>query len=478
MDSNSQVTVNISQRAKALLMIGLFCLIATDMLVVYELATAIPAVLGEIGGMNLIALVFTTNMLGSAIMAPVAGSLSSIFGRRRTLIICGMLLTILEPSSALVTNVTQLIVLRGIQGVVSSFALTVTLIVIADVCTPPERAKYLGLYGSVMAAYMIVGSAIGGIITDNFHWRWIFAIVLPVGLVGTFLVYRYMPVIPRDSEGKVDVLGSVVMTVTISLIVFVTVVGGDKYSWSSPIMLSLYLASLIGLVLFVFVEKRASTPIMPMSLFSNPKFVMFFISVFFVTAAAIPAAYYLPLYFQEVRGLSATYAGMLMTSRGVLAVIFSAANGWIISRVKEFRWNALVLVALYCLANVSFSMMGAATPMAVIGVSILVWGLAAGSNNVFLTGTQMTLRHSQIVSAMGVLQLAVTFGGTISNIVIGVLLKNPDFTKGLHNVFLVAVVSLLIVLLLIVVMLLMRNKIYSEDNQVNVTVSEKPEVVT
>lgn len=457
--SNVQGTVNISQRDKVLLIIGLYCFIATAMLVVYEFTTGLPKILGELGGTNLVSYIFTANMLGAAIMSPIAGSLSHIYGRRRVLIAGVILLILMEVSAAFVTSVTQLIVLRGLQGVGGAFAITVSMIVIADVCTPTERAKYLGFYGSLMAAFMIVGPFLGGVIVDNFSWRLIFLSIIPIGLIGLFLVYRFMPVIPKSSESKIDILGSVVMAVTVSLVVLISVLGGQKFGWGSSTMLILYLATIVGLWLFVKVEQRAKTPIMPMSLFANPSFVIFFVAVFLITMASIPAAYYFPLYAQKVRGLSATYAGSLMAFKGIIALVSSAANGWIIALVKDFRWNALVIVLLLAIANFSYSMMDVSTAVVMIGVTMFVWGLSGGYSNVFHIGAQMNLSQTQIVGAMGALQLAVSLGATVGNIVIGIVLKNPDFTKGLQNVFLMGAALTLVVVLLVSVMLV-KNKVF------------------
>lgn len=461
-NSSIQETVKISPRSRILLIIGLYCFISAAQLYALQLSTALPKIVGAIGGMEYLSLAFTAIMMGSAIMSPIAGKLSDLYGRRRVLFIGVIVLFVSEVLGFFVQNIFQLIAISGIQGIGGGFAITVSLIVIADVCSKEERAKYIGYYGSLMAALLIIGPLLGGIIVDNTGWNFIFVALMPICLIGAFLVFKFMPEIPRSTNTKVDYLGSFLMTAAIALIVLVTVFGGKQYPWGSPTIIAMCALALVCILLFIFVEKRSTNPIMSMSIFSNSTFTLCFLACFFIIMASVAASYYFPVYAQKIKGLTPTMSGMFISGKGIVAFFISAFNGWLISRIKEYRWNALVTALILAASLFGFYMMDAQTSMSMIIVAIVFWGLSGASNNIFHIGAQMSLPNTLIVSAMGAMQLAVSLGATFGNVLYGFLLRNPNVSIGIKNVFLSALLLSLLVAILVIVLLLKRGQAHSQ----------------
>ncbi|WP_418791982.1 MFS transporter [Phosphitispora sp. TUW77] len=457
-NSDIQGPVKMSPRSRLLLIIGLYFFISAAQLFALQVSTAIVKIVDTIGGIEYLSVAFTAIMMGAAVMSPIAGKLSDLFGRRRVLFIGVLVLFLSELLGIFVQNIFQFIAIAGIQGIGGGFAITVSLIVIADVCSTEERAKYIGYYGSLMAGLVIFGPLLGGVIVDNFNWNWIFVTLMPFSLIGGILIFKFMPDIPRSENTKIDYLGSFLITAAIVLTVLITVVGGKQYPWGSPTILIMCALAVISFVSFILVEKRSTNPIMSMSIFSNFTFTLCFIACFLIIMAGVAISYYFPVYVQKVRGMTPTDSGMFLACRGVLAFFVSAFNGWVISRIKEYRWNALVTVLLMCAALFSFYMMDAQTSVFMIILTIVFVGLAGAYNNIFHIGAQMSLPNNLIVPAMGAMQLAVAFGATLGNVLYGLFLRTPDIGVGIKNLFLCSFVISLVVVVCIIALLLDRGK--------------------
>lgn len=448
-----------SNRDKRMLIIGIFFLMAATVGCIMMIAVSAPKILADIGGINLIAFVFVAAVLTSSIVSPIAASLGSIFGKRRVMLgtvvwsICTMIL------ASIVQNVSQLIIVMALYGIGSAFITVLGMITIADVCSPEERAYWLGLYGSLIGAMMIAMPLIAGLITDFLSWRWTFLAMIPFALIGFFIVLWFMPVMPKATETKIDIMGSLMFTLAIVSFTGISVLSKNN-SWGSTNMIILYAVIIICIALFVFAEKRAINPIMPMSLFSSPIFRLIFIALILALLAGVPATYYLPLYLQKIRGMSATLSGTFIMGKGVVGLVLSAFNGWMISRVKEFRWNTLVIMILMTVANVMYCMMNPETSIMLIAATVVIWGIGGLYSSVFHIGTQMALPQAQIPAAMGAVNFLVTFGTTVSQIISGIFIKNTNLMEGIHNIFLTAAISGALCVLVVIAMIIQGKKIY------------------
>ncbi|WP_418791585.1 MFS transporter [Phosphitispora sp. TUW77] len=439
MSANVHEPVKITPRAKFLLIVGLFSFISAAQLYAVQLSTALPKIVDAIGGMEYLALVFTAIMMGSAIVSPIAGKLSDLAGRRRVLVVGALVLFASEILGLFVQNMFQLIALSLVQGIGGGFSITVSLIVIADVCTKEERAKYIGYYGSLMAALMIIGPLLGGIIVDNLNWHFIFVTLMVFCLTGFLLMFKFMPEIPKSPNAKIDYAGSLLMTVFIVLVVAVSVLGGKTYPWSSSTILIMIAGAILSLILFIVVENRVSNPIISMSIFTNFTFVLCFVACFLVIMVGVAISYYFPVYAQKVKGLTPTMSGMFISGKGIVAFFISAFNGWLISRLRDYRWNALVTILLLIVSVYGFYLMDVNTSLTFIIAVVVIWGLSP-YNNIFHIGAQMSLPNTMIVYAMSAMQLAVSLGATLGNVLWGVLLRNPDLAMGIKNIFLTSIV--------------------------------------
>lgn len=447
-----------------LLIFGVFLCMELGLMVGGEINVALPRIVAAIGGADLYALIFTVNIATGAIFSPIAGKMSDILGRRATFLGFVWLLFVADLLAGFSQNIYHIIILRAIQGIGGASVVVIGLIIISDVFEAETRAKYIGFYGSLNALTAIVAPIVGGLIVQNISWRWVFFSILPVGLLGIALVMANLPKIPRSQETKIDYPGVTLIAILVSVFVLITSWGGKTYAWGSPTMLILYAVMVVGGVLFYLAEKRSQNPMLPLSLFSHRIFTVCLISLFLSTAAVMSLMFYLPLFAQKVMGLTPTQSGMFITERGLLSLIVSSASGFIVARLKFFKWNAVVATIMLAVALLFFSKLTGQSQISLVIVLAALWGIANGVlTGIFQTGVQMSLPNSQMAVAMGAMQLAVTLGGTAAAAVFGMFLKTPILANGIQNIFLAAGACIFVAFLLLV---LLVHKPSSETSEV------------
>ena len=204
----SRTVEALTYKQKVLLMIGIFLCMELGMMVSSEFSVALPKIIGDIGGAEFYALVFTVNIAASAIVTPIVGKLSDMYGRRQLLIIGILIILISEVlTPLLVSNIYHLMIFRAIQGIGGATTIVVGLIIISDIFDIENRAKFLGFYGSLNALTAIIAPTVGGLFVQYMSWHWVFYSIVPVGLIGLFVIFKYMPEIPRTKNSKFDYMG-------------------------------------------------------------------------------------------------------------------------------------------------------------------------------------------------------------------------------------------------------------------------------
>ena len=333
----NEPTIELSPRAKleilGAILLALF-LFALDQTVV---GTALPVIVTDLNGNSLYTWVVTIYLLTATISGPIYGRLSDLFGRRPIIIFAVSLFLIGSVLCGLSQEMWQLILFRGIQGLGGGAIFPVSLAVVADLYTPAERGKYLGLFGAVFGLSSLLGPAIGGIITDTVGWHWIFFVNVPIGLISLAIIWRLLPAIRRPDAGRnIDYVGAAVFALAITLFL-IGLTNKQTGEWADPAVGGLILAGLAIGVVFLWIESRAADPIVPLALFRIRNFSVSVAAMFLAAFGFFGAIIFLPRWFQTVAGASATESGYSILPL-LFGLIFSAiASGQIVARTGRYK---------------------------------------------------------------------------------------------------------------------------------------------
>jgi EmrB/QacA subfamily drug resistance transporter len=321
-------------------LLGIF-LAALDQTIV---GTALPVIVSELQGNDVYVWAFTAYLLTATISGPIYGKLSDIFGRRIIFTIGVGIFLIGSVLCSLSQEMWQFIVFRGIQGLGAGALFPVALAVIGDIFAPSERGRYQGFFGAVFGVSTLVGPALGGLITDNFGWHWIFLVNVPIGLVVLVVIWRTLPTrIASDVDRHIDYLGAAVLALALVplLIGFTNKQFGE---WTDPDVGGLIALGLLLIPVFVLVEARAKEPILPLRLFGIRDFTASVLAFFLAAMGFFAAVVFLPRWFQVVNGNSATESGYQILPLLLGLIVSAIATGQIVSATK--RYKALTVTAL------------------------------------------------------------------------------------------------------------------------------------
>ena len=399
-------------------MIGVF-LAALDQTIV---GTALPRMITDLGGNDIFTWAFTAYLLTATISGPIYGKLSDLYGRR-PIFLAGI--GIFVAGSVLAgfsTSIEWLIASRAIQGLGAGALFPVALAIIGDIFSPSERGKYLGLFGAVFGVAILIGPAIGGLLTDLASWRLVFFVNVPVAVVAVLLVWRYLPQYHLGGDKvKIDYLGAALFTAAL-VPILVGLTNKQSAEWTDAGVGGLLLLGAVFLAAFVFVESRVEEPIVPLSLFRIRGFSISVVAVFLAAFGFFAAVVFLPRWFQVVEGVSATESGyQILPLLGGL-IVSAIASGQIVARTGRYRWLLVISLVAAAVGLYMLSTMDADTPISMLWLAMLITGIGVGPTFAVFT---LIVQSSVPVARLGTATSNLTFfqqvGGTVGLAITGTI---------------------------------------------------------
>jgi EmrB/QacA subfamily drug resistance transporter len=419
-----QRDARMTKRAKIVvtiaLMLGMF-LAALDATIV---GTAMPSIVGKLGGITLYSWVFSIYLLTSTTTVPIYGKLADLYGRKPLFLFGSTLFLLGSIASGASQTMLQLILFRAVQGLGAGAVLPIVLTIIGDIFSLEERARVQGLFSGVWGLSSIIGPALGGIIVDHFSWRWVFFINVPFGLVSAVLLALFLKEQVERTKHHLDYLGTLTLTGGIVALLFAFLEGGTSWAWTSAPSIALFLAFAVLITVFLFQERRAAEPILPLSLFTNRIIVISSIGGVVLGIILFGITSYVPLFMQGVKGGTATDAGIILAPLLLAWPITASLSGKIVIRYG-YRLTAIGGTLLAALGMVVVVLLNAQTPLALIIFSMLLIGAGLGfASSVYILSVQNAVPWNLRGVATASTQFFRTIGGTIGVAIMGSILNS------------------------------------------------------
>jgi EmrB/QacA subfamily drug resistance transporter len=387
--------------------------------------TAMPEVIADLNGLEHYAWVFTAYMLASTVMVPIYGKLSDIYGRR-PFFLGGMIVFLIGSAlSGMSQSMTQLILFRAIQGLGAGAMMPIAIAIIGDIFTPAERGKWQGLTMSVFGLSTIVGPVLGGYLTDNWGWRWVFYVNMPVGALAITVAWLTLPRASHFARHAIDYYGAMTLVAGTVPLLLAFSWAGSQYAWASAQIIALLVLSVVMLGVFFVIESRVSEPIINPALFRNSIFTISAVASFLTAAGMFGATLYLPLFIQAVIGKSATNSGAVLTPMMLGFVVSSIIGGQLMSRTGRYKILALSGFAVATVGMFLLSRMTVDTSNGVIVRNMVITGLGIGiSMSLFTIVVQNAFPFRLLGQVTANLQFFRSIGGTIGIAILGTVMTN------------------------------------------------------
>ena len=385
--------------------------------------TAMPTVVAELGGVSRYSWVFSIYLLASTTTVPMYGKLADLFGRLRIFTIAVVLFLVGAALCGMAQNFPQLILFRAIQGIGAGGVIPVAITVVGDIYSLEERGRIQGVFSGVWAISSLVGPAAGGLITDLLSWRWVFYLNIPFGVASVLLLHLFLREEKHRSERRLDLLGTLSLTASIALLLLALLEGTELWGWNDVRTLSMIFCAGAGLVLFLWQERRAPEPMLPLELFQNRVIAVASAGGFLMGTVLFCAAAFVPMFTQGVLGGTAIDAGMTLAPMSIGWPIASTTSGWFLAKrgYRPFILLGAVLGTLGCF------LLAAADPASGRGpvmLAMFLLGLGMGflSTPYLLAVQNAVPRHQRGVATSSV-QFFRTIGGSIAVAALGVVLN-------------------------------------------------------
>jgi len=403
------------------LILGMF----VSMLASTVVSTSLPVIIHDLdGNQTAFTWVVTATLLTTAISTPIWGKLADLTNRKVLYQLAIVIFVLATAAAGFSQNPEMLIAFRAVQGIGAGGLAALSQVLMADIISPRERGRYMGLFGAVMAVATIGGPLLGGVITDAWGWRWNFFVALPVAIVALIMVQQTLRIPPRAKQKTtIDYFGIVLLSVSVSLLLIWVSLAGDSFEWWSVTTVLMVGGAIVGAVAFVIVELRSKEPLVPLSLFRNLTFTLSVIASIATGIAMFGASVFLSQYMQLARGATPTEAGIMTIPMIGGLLVASIGVGALITRTG--RWKAFLVVGgVFLIAgSVMLSTIHYDTNFALVSLYMFLLGAGVGMT---MQNLVLVVQNTTKPTEIGVASSGVTFfrslGGTIGVSVMGAAL--------------------------------------------------------